>query len=257
MEEETVVATETEQVAAPVVETQVETSDADLQAGFNAVNGIEPPKPEPEPEVKLIAGYTEDQIKEAFATIDSLKQRESKVFGSLGSMKQTLDSIRTQQQAPAVKVTPDSFKRLSKEFPEIAQMLAEDLGESFSGSAPVFDDTKIDERIQTSNKAIESKLLTIQHRDWKTVTQSDDFRGWKDSLPPATKAELESSWDAEFLGEKISEFKEWKAKASQSKQVNRQRLEAAIPPKSGNASGKPALSETDAFAAAFNKARGR
>ena len=118
---------------------------------------------------------------------------------------------------------------------------------------------QFDERIKTSldqtSKAFEQKLLTVQHRDWKTVTQSQDFIGWKETLPPEEKAELDVSWDAEYIGAKLTEFKDWKAKTQQSKQTNAKRLEAAITPKSGS-SGKTVPSETDAFLSGWKSVRG-
>lgn len=247
-----------ETVAAPEVETPVvSTEDADFQAGFDSANGIEQPEPEPVPEPKLIAGYTEEQIKELVTTVEALKQRESKIFGSMGSLKQSIESLRSTPQAQALNLSPDKFKRLSADYPELAALLAEDLSGMSVGSS--VNTEQFDERIKTSldqtSKAFEQKLLTVQHRDWKTVTQSQDFIGWKETLPPEEKAELDVSWDAEYIGAKLTEFKDWKAKTQQSKQTNTKRLEAAITPKSGS-SGKTVPSETDAFLSGWKSVRG-
>jgi hypothetical protein len=254
------VAVEEVQAEAPQVEeTQVEANeDAAFQAGFDSANGIEQPEPEPVPEPKLIAGYTEEQIKELVSTVEALKQRESKIFGSMGSLKQSIDSLKsTPQQSQALALSPDKFKRLSADYPELAALLAEDLNGMSVAGQPNSD--QFEQRLKTSveetTKAFETKLLTVQHRDWKTVVASEDFVGWKETLPADEKEALDASWDAEFIGEKISAYKDWKAKASQSKQTNQKRLEAAITPK-GNASGKPNLSETDAFLAGFKAVRG-
>ena len=250
------IATEEPQVEAPAVEQSTE--DDDFQAGFDSANGIEPPEPEPTPEPTLIAGYTEEQIKELVSTVEALKQRESKIFGSMGSLKQSIDSLRSTPQTQALNLSPDKFKRLSADYPELAALLAEDLN-GMSVASPS-NPEQFDERIKTSvdqtTKAFEQKLLAVQHRDWKTVVASEDFVGWKETLPADEKEALDASWDAEFIGEKISAYKDWKAKAVQSKQTNQKRLEAAITPK-GNASGKPNLSETDAFLAGFKAVRGQ
>jgi len=256
-------AAEAEQVVLPVEvqETPEPSADDALQAGFNAVNGIEPPAPEPAPEVKRFAGYTEDELKKKLEKIEALEQRESKVFGSLGSLKQSLESMRSAQQAPkqTVKFTPDSLKRLSAEYPEMAKLLAEDLGDIPASSDSVQVEQIVEQRVQTSlektKQAYEQRFLSIAHPDWKKVVAADDFIGWKESLPAEEKAELDASWDAEFIGEKLSKFKDWKAQSSQAKQTNQRRLEAAIAPKSSG-SNRPAPTETDAFLAGFKSVRG-
>lgn len=266
-----------DQVAAPVeespvevVEPQQETSDdAAFEAGFNSAQGIEEEKqpevePEPEPQEATFAGFKESEIKEMFAAVEALKQRESKIFGSMGALKQSVDSIRNQQTTSApVKFTPDKLKRLSKEFPEIAQMLAEDLSEALPSSGPsatVNFDEMVEQKVQTrlseASRALETRLLSMQHRDWQQVVQSSEFTGWKETLPEEVKSELDNSWDATFIGEKISEFKEWKTKSTQVKQTNQQRLAAAVVPTRGTAAVKPAPSETDAFYAGFKAVRG-
>jgi len=265
--------TDEEQVVAPIEEVseaepveQTQSEDAAIQAGFNSVNGVEEVSVEPEAP-KLIAGYTEDEVKKAFATIAALEQRESKIFGSMGSMKQSIESLRSSQQAPAAAAPalnwgPDKLKRLSAEFPELAAILAQDLdGMSIAGGQanPQQIEQIVEQRIQTSldktSQAYEAKFLAVQHPDWRKVVAAEDFVGWKETLAPEDKAELDASWDAEFIGEKISQFKEWKSKTSQTKQTNQRRLEAAITPKSGN-SPKPASTETDAFLSGFKSVRG-
>lgn len=240
-------------------EVQEQSDDEALQAGFNAAKGIEEP-PVVEPEPPKFAGYTEDQIKELVSTVDALKQRESKIFGSMGALKQTIEALKSQpSKQQSVQWSADKLKRMSAEFPELAAILAEDLnGMTVSSGSPDIEqliDSRVKSSLDKSSQAYEAKLLTVQHRDWRQVVASDDFVGWKESLPPEEKAELDSSWDAEFIGSKLSQYKDWKAKATQSKQTNQRRLEAAITPK-GGASGKPAISETDAFLAGFKSVRG-
>ena len=127
--------TETTEVATPETEIVEEQTvdvapddDAAFLAGFNGEETA-PADPEPEPPPTMF-GFTEDQFKDLFAKaqeVDRLKEREAKVFGTLGSLKQTLDNLRQQQPQATAKVTKESLKRLSAEFPEMAEMLADDL----------------------------------------------------------------------------------------------------------------------------------
>ena len=66
--------------------------------------------------------------------------------------------------------------------------------------------------------------------------------------------ELDSSWSAEFIGEKLTQFKDWKNKLATSQQQKRNRLEQAITPKS--AASPPAMTDDDAFIRGFKEARG-
>ena len=131
--EESTTSEAVEQAAAP----EATADDAAFQEGFDAARsgGELPPEPEPP---KLIAGFTEDQVKELLqkaAEVDQLKARESKMFGTLGSLKQAIDAVRNQPQAPQggpVRIS-GALKRLSAEFPEMAALLSEDLNEALQG----------------------------------------------------------------------------------------------------------------------------
>ena len=81
-----------EQVAAPAEQSD----DAAFQDGFETARSGGEPEPEPEPQ-KLIAGFTEEQVKELLqkaGEVDRLKDRESKVFGTLGALRQAVDALR-------------------------------------------------------------------------------------------------------------------------------------------------------------------
>ncbi len=252
----------------------VQSDDAAFEAGFNQAQGIETPepevKPEPEPEPKLIAGMTEDQLKELLAKaaeVDKLREQQSKVFGSLGSLKQSVDSLRNQPRpsVTGVTLTKEKLARMHKAFPEMAEMIAEDLNGVLSGGAAAdpaqFEqlvETKLNERLQQTQQAMqqqfEAKVLTVLHPDWKAVVPSQEFVQWKQSLDPEVQAELDNSWDAEFIGSKLTEFKDWKTKLATSQASKQRRLEAAITPK--GSANPPAPTDEDAFMAGFKQARG-
>lgn len=246
-----------EQVAAP----EAEAADDAFQAGFDTARSGGEPEPEPEPP-KLIAGFTEDQVKELLnkaAEVDKLKERESKLFGTLGSLKQSIDAIKSQPQAPqgsAVKLN-GALKRLSAEFPEMAAMLSEDLNEALQGSAGAggYDNAALDSRLEQSSKAMELKLLSMAHRGWEKDVQTPEFAQWKGTLAPDELQIVNDSWDAVSVSAVLDKFKEWKGAATQTKQVRQSRLEAAITPR-GNKAPTPSLSEDDAFIAGFKSARG-
>lgn len=247
--------------AAPVAD------DAAFEAGFKAAQGIEPePETEPEPPAKeLIAGMTEDEVKallQKAAEVDKLREAQSKVFGTLGALRQTIDALRNQPAptAAALQLTKDKLKRLGESFPELAEMLAEDLSgaltvQSIDPSA--FErvvESKLHERLNAQQQVFETKLLSAMHPDWRHVASSPEFAQWKSGLDPETTAQLDSSWDAVFIGSKLTEFKNWKAQQAKSQLSKTKRLEAAVAPK--GAAKPPVLTDEDAFIAGFKSARG-
>lgn len=273
----------TQEVTATEVETPVkqETTeaspqdDADFLAGFKGVvegtddadltADLEPePAPEPEPEpVKLIAGYTEEQLRDLLSKaqeVDRLKASEAKLFGTLGSMKQAIDAMRTQQPTATAKYSKEGFKRLSAEFPEMAEMLAEDLsGFSLPQQQAGLDisavKSAINERIEVVKREQETKLLGVVHRDWRQVVQEPEFQTWKANLAPEAQEVLNNGWDAELIAEGLTAFKEWRTKAAQVKVSKQSRLEAAVAPRTTTRAA-PVQTDEDAFMQGFKEARG-
>ena len=246
-----------EQVAAP----EATADDAAFQAGYDAARsgGELPTEPEPP---KLIAGFTEDQVKELLqkaAEVDQLKARESKMFGTLGSLKQAIDAVRNQPQAPQggpVRIS-GALKRLSAEFPEMAALLSEDLNEALQGQTQAggIDQQAFRSELERSSKDMETKLLTMAHKNWRQDVQTPEFAQWKGTLPPDELHIVNDSWDAVSVSAALDKFKEWRSAATQTKQVRQNRLEAAITPK-GNRQPAPSMSDEDAFVQGFKSARG-
>jgi hypothetical protein len=260
------------QDATPVAEVQQDVADeAAFAAGFTGEEPEaaqpEPPKEEEPPEPQTVSLTAEElaDLKAKAAEIDKLKEREQRIYGTLGSLKQSIDQLRNQPRpsATAVQLTKEKFAKLSTMFPEMAELLAEDLNGVLTGagSQPVdtaqFEqtfDTKLNEKLQQQQQQFEAKVLSVMHPDWKPVVPSDEFQKWKQSLPQETQAELDTSWDAEFIGSKLSEFKDWKSKAVQGQAQKRSRLEAAITPKGG--AQAPVKTLDDAFLQGFKEAKG-
>lgn len=263
-----------EQVAEVVTETtqtdesqeqapQSQTDDAAFLAGFDAADGKEPPPPEPEksePEPPKFAGYTEAEIKEMAETVKNLSSREAKVFGTLGSLKQQLDALRAQpaSQPVAAKLTKETFKRLAGEFPEMAEALAEDLADlqvQGAGADPTeiarIAGQLVDTRTQEIERTYERKLLAVKHPDWKETIATPEFAEWMNTLPAEDQDALKSSWDSDIVGEKLSQFKDWKSKTVQVKETKTQRLANAITPR-GSANVRPVTSDEDEFIKGFN-----
>jgi hypothetical protein len=216
----------------------------------------------------VLAGLSETQLTALLAKlpkIDDVEQMTAaeirKLHGKYGEINRALQDLRSGTGRPAVRLDAAKFKRLQEHYPEIAEMLAEDLNESADlvngQQAPSVDvDSIVDQRVQAAREEMERKLqvslLNLQHRDWRQVTGSDDFKVWAQTLPPEDQQQLQASWDAYYLADKISEFKAWRDKRTQGSQQRQARLERAITPKGGAAVARSSLmTEEEGFEAAF------
>lgn len=238
--------------------------DAAFQAGFDTARTGGEPEPEPEPP-KLIAGYTEDEVKgllQKVAEVDRLKERESKVFGSLGALRQAVDALKAQPMQQAAAPLNIALKRLSQEYPEMAESLMEDLKESLGSGVggQSFDPDAVSrivaEKLADTSKSYELKLLSVMHPDWKAIPASPEFEQWKGTLTPDELQIVNDSWDAIAVGDTLTKFKAWKTQTSQAKQNRQSRLEAAATPTRGARTPTPSLTENDAFVAGWKSVRG-
>ena len=256
----------------PVIETPVESKPVEKAADV-VEEAVEETTDEDE-----IAGLPVSKVREYLADVAEMKrqlaeseQHRDRLYGSLGSLKQQLQELASKpQQASAggVKLTAATFKRLSGEYPELANLLAEDLSETVFDNggaqpAPAFDAAQLEPMLTQRDAALaerlsrqyEAKLLSLAHPDWKATASSTEFKLWKDMQEPEVRQTLENSWDAQVLGEGLQAFKDWRAQQQAKTVSKKQRLERAIQP-----SGVPATSDTateyDAFIQGFKQARG-
>jgi hypothetical protein len=227
-------------------------------------------KAEPEP------AFTPEQFKaliERVAEIDSLKatleSSHAKTHGKIGELNRTL--LQIQQAAAAspagVKLSVGALKRLGEDYPDLAKLLAEDLTEALSATgvpqaAPTVDLAPIEERfaqqLDAANKAHEAKLLTVMFPDWRTTTQSADFRLWLETQPEDYRTRINNSWDALEIADALRTHQaaQAAAKAPAPKQDKTKRLEAAVTPQGVPGDGPPALDPEAEFLAGYKAARG-
>lgn len=221
----------------------------------------------------LVAGLTEEQLQALLAKlpkVDELEQSTNnsvrQIHGKFGELQRTINELKSGSGGQPIRLTPESLGRMNKEFPEMAQMLADDLSEVLRapGNAPGFDAASMEpivqERVaagvQQVSQQMEGKLLSMVHRDWPTIVSGNDFKVWAQTLDPQTQVALDNSWDAMWLGDKISEFKQWQQRTRAKQESNKQRLEAAILPQGVNVA-TPALTDDAAFEAGFKAVRGK
>lgn len=192
--------------------------------------------------------------------VERLRGQESKVFGTLGDLKVKVE--RAQQPGSPVKLTGESFKRLSQDYPELAAAIAEDLSSVQMPAGKSFTPEEVEQvvqaRVAETERKVEMKLLTQQHRDWRDVVKSEDFANYL--LKQRTedeRNEFGNSWDSDVVGKYLTDFKTWKAKAVQEANQRQGRVQRAITPRGVSApAARASLDDDAAFEAGFKEARG-
>jgi hypothetical protein len=242
--------------------------------------GEETPATEGEPPIEEeTATLTVKQLTEMLGKLQKIDEYETlskaeqrKLHGKIGELNQSLQALQKNGSTAAVKLTGNKFKRLYAEYPDLAELLAEDLNDTGTEATdkvtddpdkenepkPALDAKTFNEEVakvkETLQNEMQTNLLRIQHDDWEMVVSSDNYQIWKQTLSPEDQVQLEDSWDAVYLGKKITEFKSWFEKKQTGIQERESRLKNSIVPKGREAALKPvAMTEQDGFNAAFIK----
>lgn len=176
---------------------------------------------------------------------DALRSSLDKVNGKFGSLEQTIKALQdAKASGQAVQLTDADVEDLRQEYgPELASAFLKTLnkfGAKIGSTAgpeaqpdaskkDVVDQAKIDEALAKANASVddritqtaqklELKILNVTHPDWKKVVRAvdkngkdagfnPDFKKWSATLSAEDQDRLYNSWDADFLSEKIGEFK--------------------------------------------------
>ena len=259
-----------------------ETPDTPAPAGTETLEtptpaGTETPGAEPEPQ-KLIAGLTEEQIAAALSRSGALQSTIDKMAGRLGSLMQQIESLKA--NPPTTQVAQQALdlklEKLSAQFPELANLLREDLSTlqqaqaaspAPSGLTQEQFDAALNARLAGATEQLteqmEAKILTIQHPDWLEIIKTPQFALFRDNvLPPGVGQQLMSSSDSTFISAKLTEFKEWRAKSQAPAPAKpaipparQSRLAQAVIPNGDRSAPKAPQTEEDAFIAGFKNAR--
>ena len=201
--------------------------------------------------------------------------------GRLGSLMQQIESLKA--NPPTTQVAQQALdlklEKLSAQFPELANLLREDLSTlqqaqaaspapaAPSGLTQEQFDAALNARLagatEQLSEQMEAKILTIQHPDWLEIIKTPQFALFRDNvLPPGVGQQLMSSSDSTFISAKLTEFKEWRAKSQAPAPAKpaipparQSRLAQAVIPNGDRSAPKAPQTEEDAFIAGFKNAR--
>ena len=235
---------------------------------------------EEEDKPSSIPGYTEKQLKMLLSKAPELETKFAsetrKLHGKIGELTGLIKQLQTAKPTQENrKIAASALKRLSQNYPQLAEDLAEDLSEAFSASEPAKADptqpsypeiearfnARLNEEKVRMQEEFQEELLTIRHKDWRNIIvkgspQHEDFKTWWYSLPDEKRKEWDSP-KAEVTAAALDAYKALKESTKKVTQKNKERLEAVIAPKGSPAPATPTLSDDDALEYGFKSVRGR
>lgn len=227
----------------PVDEPVIDDGNNEFTAGLNSVYGVEEAQEIATEEiaVNLIAGMTEAEVTallDKARLVDSLNERltstHDRAFGRIGSLEQQIGELKAARQANPVN--KESFKAIMAYFDDdqVAEALAQDLSNLNMG-APIVPEVDyeaiaqiMNDRIGEVSKEFEVKLLTIQHPDWRDITQTEQYGQWKATLSEQAQEILANSWDGQVISTALTTFKKWGAAKEEAAATKAKRLEDAV-----------------------------
>lgn len=252
----------------PSEEEQIE---QEFDSGLSQVLGIEQEEDsKPESAATLIAGMTEDELKDVLNKArqvdeinDRLRQTHDKAFGKIGQLEQSLKDLRASRQS-SQPITKEAFKTLSAylEDEEMAEALAQDISTLQLSGAPAinFDMDAINEQFNSQlqsrtdelSRQFEMKLLSIAHKDWRQISESEEFETWKSTLPESDQTVLSETWDGSILADAMTQFKTWRGKRNEAADRKKRLLEDNVQI-SGGSSGRARTAADDSFEQGFKR----
>lgn len=230
----------------------------------------------------VLAGLTEEQVAAALARSSQQQATIDKLGGRIGHLIQQIEQLKSVSRTDADRRSLNvKLTRLSEAFPELAELLQEDLkgigsGEpaALAAAAPSFTAEDVDRIVtekltsfqQQQERGMEVRALGSVHPDWEQVIRTPQFALWRDNVIQDGQALMESE-SAQFISRKLTEFKDWvkattvapaqAAAAPAPRQSAQQRLRAAVLPTTPTPPPTGAVSEEDAFAAGFAAERNK
>ena len=248
-----------------------------------------------------LSAFDEGTIKTLLAKsakVDELEQLFEKqshelrrAYGKIGELNSHIKQLMKNPTQRGIKQAELRFERLEAEFPEIAELLREDLASVLASAQDKADasetqtsdgvdvgavgqtaqqtQTHTPEEVDAADAAVEdpfsqrelqlrmeyeSKLLSMRHPDWQQVAQSPDFQIWLASQPPEVQQVARTSWSADELAPIFDLYKSASqalAAKAQATTTRQKRLETAVPVAESTSAAPPVADEVDEFLQGF------
>ena len=283
-------------------EPEVNEEEAALEAGFNRARGITPPADKPgkkaakkeaetptekqEPkdtkeEVKTevkVNNLTEENFNQLLARTKGLEEKTSgemrKLYGKLGELAGSLKQLQAKPTTGNRKIAASALKRLNAEYPDLAEVLAEDLQgvlsapdepeqkpetqKTASTEAAILAqvNAKVADEVSRITDEYRNDLISSRHSGWESLLRTSEFKTWWEALD-VEKRKYYDGPKAFNVIEAIDAYKESVKASTVAKEKKKERLEAAVVPKGTAPPQAHTISDEEAFERGFKKARRR
>lgn len=224
-------------------------------------------------EQQLFAGYTESELKALLgrvAEVDSLKESLRKAHGHIGELKSRQQSAHaTAPVPPAAPELPAELKHVEEDYPDIAAYLKAQIDQRMQQHPVAVQPHTEEQPVATGAQSgpaaltsadVELAVMDRMHAGWRDTVQSNDFQLWLATQNEQVRQTYAVSESADELGGVLGQYDQWtmarQAQVARSVKAQ-QRLANAVTP-SGNApKAQAAITEQDAFEAAFKATMGQ
>lgn len=199
----------------------------------------------------------------------ALKEQLRSFQGRLGAAVDLLDKLRAEKKAEgkAAEATPLELKQLKAAYPELADAISADLGESLRALRQTNPEEvselvtkrlteemakQNEERLRERTEERREVVRSV-HPDFDETVASPAFGAWLKSHATAEQREVAANGDrpAPVIG-LVAAYKKWTAEQAKPKPNTKERLEAAITPEGEKRpAGKSTMSDEEAMAKGF------
>jgi hypothetical protein len=207
---------------------------------------------------EVVPGYTKEELSAAMAKMQKSLDTTNGTMGSkFEEQRRALEALQKQREGAIGKLTPEKLARVSKEFPELAALLAEDLSDVIAQQGQPVDNSQFEQvnsKVATLEKMLAEKEaaatqkererakkeLTKAHPDWDKVAMynvqnnavvwaNPQFGDWFNKQDEVTRGRLLNEVDADYLSEQLTNFKA----SIKPRAVTQKKVEDAVLPKGG------------------------
>lgn len=216
-----------------------------------------PAAPAPAPKLKTITEDEWNDLQARAALIDEIKATQAsgldKAFGKIGGIERTLSELRS---GTKVDISDDEINAVEEDWPAVANLLRK--VRAAGTDAPALDEDALGQLVekrlapvmqslpQQVEQAVEVRLLSKVHPDWKDQTAKPEWGQYVGALPAAEARKLYDAWDSDYIAGHLTTFK----KALKASTSRRQELAEAATPR-GVGGATPGSSIEDEFNAGF------
>lgn len=198
-----------------------------------------------------------------------LAQRVDKVDGNYGEIKRLLESVKKAAATPeGAANAEDEWAELKNEYPELIGGISRGVSASVQRAIqhaltvmPQLSPEQVKEAIAAERQAEHGRtvandlaILDKVHPDRLELIKTPEWDQWFQSLSEVRRAKLQTTFDLEYVADRLSEFKEFRAKKQAEKQKSQSRIESAVTPQGTRQTGRSTLSEADEMQRAFESA---